>query len=309
MSPKRFIFSILWFLSVRVQVVIAIPASCSDTRRRLLSTTDDGVGNTTSLLSWQAHKERCAEVDYYLALHVNLDSHVEMIATPVHTKVDGSAQSSQVDGDSCFSVVLQDLIMLHGTSRGKDAKILDSQAEVDKMFAESLVLERLGDSKTYKWFHIARAFEMARWGQEGAYDILRNCCASFVVDMMSYSGAPADVNALVDYFVHRWVREGEGELLDRDYLFDLIPQARFLRGLIGNSISDETLVSWIVQYYVWEYYNPDKAKLTPGSYHEFGSGNDPMEFFCPPRRGCLRKVRQLRICGLARWRQPARPLD
>ena len=121
---------------------------------------------------------------------------------------------------------------------------------------------------------------MARAGTAGTYDILRNCCASFVVDMMSYSGAPADVNALVNYFVERWVRQGNGELLeDRDFLADLIPQAGTLRYLIGGTISDETLVSMIVKYYVWEYYDPNKAKLTPGSPRQFGKGNNPIEYF------------------------------
>jgi len=179
-------------------------------------------------------------------------------------------------------MVLQDTIMLDNDQvRGKEAFFVNSQTEVDLMVREGLDLPRKGTG-TYKWHHIANAFEMARQGDEGAYDIMRNCCASFVVDMMSYSGAPADVNALVNYFVQRWVKDGNGELLsDRDYLADIIPQAGMLRGLLKGTISDETLVSMIVKYYVWEYYDPNKAQLKPGSEKQkaFGSGNDPIQYF------------------------------
>uniref|UniRef100_A0A7S1VST2 Uncharacterized protein n=1 Tax=Grammatophora oceanica TaxID=210454 RepID=A0A7S1VST2_9STRA len=226
--------------------------------------------------TWTLHKNQCAKIDYKLYLHVGLNSHVQMMATPV-TKLPGSAASA--DDADCHTVILQDTIMLKGETRGKEAHILTDRDEVDLMESEGLLLERIG-TVTYKWEHIANAFELARQGKSGEeYDILRNCCASFVVDMMSYSGAPADVHALVDYFIERWVHQGQGELLDRDYLADLIPQSVALRSIIGNTISDETLVSMIVKYYVWEYYDPKKAEMTPGSERQFGSGNDPIEYF------------------------------
>eukprot|EP00542_Grammatophora_oceanica_P021696 CAMPEP_0194050592 /NCGR_PEP_ID=MMETSP0009_2-20130614/36145_1 /TAXON_ID=210454 /ORGANISM="Grammatophora oceanica, Strain CCMP 410" /LENGTH=57 /DNA_ID=CAMNT_0038697307 /DNA_START=1 /DNA_END=171 /DNA_ORIENTATION=- len=57
--------------------------------------------------------------------------------------------------------------------------------------------------------------------------------------MMSYSGAPADVNALVEYFTERWVRQGQSDLIreNRDYLDDLIPQAGMLRSIMSHTIS------------------------------------------------------------------------
>eukprot|EP00522_Entomoneis_paludosa_P007004 CAMPEP_0172444600 /NCGR_PEP_ID=MMETSP1065-20121228/4611_1 /TAXON_ID=265537 /ORGANISM="Amphiprora paludosa, Strain CCMP125" /LENGTH=620 /DNA_ID=CAMNT_0013195189 /DNA_START=1422 /DNA_END=3282 /DNA_ORIENTATION=+ len=231
---------------------------------------------------WLHHKTLCSMVEYKLILHVNLNSHVQMLATPVLTKPDGSAESALVPG--CQSMVLQDTIMLNNDQvRGKEVFAVDSQTEVDMMIQEGLDLPRM-ETGTYKWHHIANAFELARAGQPGGYDILRNCCASFVVDMMSYSGAPADVNALVNYFVERWVHQGKGELLaqNQDYLADLIPQSSLLRSFMGNVISDETLVSMIVKYYVWEYYDPNKAQIVPGQETEssFGkSGSDPMEYF------------------------------
>lgn len=158
---------------------------------------------------------------------------------------------------------------------------MDDEALVKKFVQEGLDLPRLhSPNGWYQSNHIASAFEKARRGQPGGYDILRNCCAGFVVDMMSYSGAPADVNALVNYFVERWVYAARSELLNRDYLVDLIPQAGVLRGLLGRTVSDETLVSMIVRYYVWEYYDPHKADMLPGTgYRQWGSGNDPVEYF------------------------------
>mmetsp|Transcript_15041 Transcript_15041/g.32811 ORF Transcript_15041/g.32811 Transcript_15041/m.32811 type:complete len:737 (-) Transcript_15041:136-2346(-) len=253
-------------------------------------------------ICWEDHKERCADVDYELYLHVGLNSHVQMVATPLQTNAGTSstmdkfldpdqideaedkeegpvypADSRQVAG--CHSVILQDTIMLSAETRGKEAFVVKSQGKVDSMVAEALKLERM-EGITYKWHHIAKAFEMARFGKPGMpYDILRNCCASFVVDMMSYSGAPADVNALVNYFIQRWVYQGRGELINRDYLADLIPQAGPLRAVMGNMVSDETLVAMIVKYYVWEYYDPHKAAMEPGTEGQFGSGSDPVEYF------------------------------
>ena len=186
-----------WFTTMIATMLGTASASnvvCSTNNIRLLK------GSTDYTKSWHAHKQRCSDVDYKLILHVGLDSHVQMVATPVETKFDGSSDSLHVDG--CHSVILQDTIQLNAEMRGKEAIVMDSQEMVDQLESEGLRLDRIG-TVTYKWTHIATAFETAREGQPGAYDILRNCCASFVVDMMSYSGAPADVNALVNYFVER----------------------------------------------------------------------------------------------------------
>lgn len=130
-----------------------------------------------------------------------LDAPVQMVATPVATKANGSAESSLVAG--CRSRVRQ---TIHTPGQPRTSQYNGCRGAAVGTFEDSHLQV---DPHCQCLSHGARR-------TTGRLRYFENCCASFVVDMMSYSGAPADVNALVDHSVPRWVHQGSGELLDRD---------------------------------------------------------------------------------------------